>query len=74
MFYRKFKLTAKAVLEKFGKDNVSKDTIVKFQKTPFDDIEIVHVVRPRSVFDPNKLIILFLKFEIGKLNISSSSL
>ena len=53
--YRKFKLTAKAVLEKFGKDNVSKDTIVKFQKTPFDDIEIVHVVRPRSVFDPNKL-------------------
>jgi len=53
--YRKFKLTAKATLEKFGKDNVSKDTIVKFQKTPFDDIEIVHVVRPRSVFDPNKL-------------------
>ena len=53
--YRKFKLTAKAALEKFGKDNISRDLAVKFTKAPFDDVEIVHVVRPRSVFDPNKL-------------------
>jgi hypothetical protein len=53
--YRKFKLTAKAALEKFGKDNISRDLAVKFTKTPFDDVEIVHVVRPRSIFDPNKL-------------------
>lgn len=53
--YRKFKLTAKAALEKFGKENVSRDLAVKFTKAPFDDVEIVHVVRPRSVFDPNKL-------------------
>ena len=53
--YRKFKLTAKAALEKFGKDNISRDLAVKFTKTPFDDVEIVHVVRPRSIFDQNKL-------------------
>lgn len=53
--YRKFKLTAKAALEKFGKDNISRDLAVKFTKTPFDDVDIVHVVRPRSIFDPNKL-------------------
>ena len=46
--YRKFKLTAKAALEKFGKENVSRDLAVKFTKAPFDDVEIVHVVRPRS--------------------------
>jgi len=53
--YRKFKLTAKAALEKFGKENLSKDILVKFQKTPFDDVEIVHVVRPRNIFNPRKL-------------------
>ena len=53
--YRKFKMTAKAALERFGKDSVSRDLLVKFQKTPFDDIELVHVVKPRSVIDPRKL-------------------
>ena len=53
--YRKFKMTAKAALERFGKDNVSRDLLVKFQKTPFDDIELVHVVKPRSIIDPRKL-------------------
>ena len=53
--YRKFRLTAKAALEKFGKENISRDLAVKFTKAPFDDVEIVHVVRPRSVFNPNKL-------------------
>nr|BAR33721.1 head-tail connector protein [uncultured Mediterranean phage uvMED] len=53
--YRKFKMTAKAALERFGKDSVSRDLLVKFQKTPFDDIELVHVVKPRSIIDPRKL-------------------
>ena len=53
--YRKFKMTAKAALERFGKDNVSRDLLVKFQKTPFDDVELVHIVKPRSVIDPRKL-------------------
>lgn len=53
--YRKFKLTAKAALERFGKENVSRDILTKFQKTPFDDVEIVHVVKPRNIFNPRKL-------------------
>ena len=53
--YRKFKMTAKAAFERFGKDNISRDLAVKFQKTPFDDVELVHVVRPRSIYNPSKL-------------------
>jgi len=53
--YRKFKMTAKAAFDRFGKDQLSRDLLVKFQKTPFDDVEMVHVVRPRNVFDPKKL-------------------
>ena len=52
--YRKFKMPAQAVVDKFGEDRVSKDTINKFKKTPFDDIILVHVVRPRLNFDPQK--------------------
>ena len=53
--YRKFKMTAKAAFDRFGKEQLSKDLLVKFQKTPFDDVEMVHVVRRRNVFDPKKL-------------------
>ena len=53
--YRKFQLTAKAALDKFGQENLSRDILVKAQKNPFDDIELVHIVRPRSLFNPKKL-------------------
>ena len=53
--YRKFKMTAKAAFDRFGKDQLSRDLLVKFQKTPFDDVEMVHVVKPRNIFDPKKL-------------------
>ena len=53
--YRKFKMTAKAAFDRFGKEQLSKDLLVKFQKTPFDDVEMVHVVRRRNVFDPKKI-------------------
>jgi len=53
--YRKFKMTAKAAFDRFGKDKLSRDLLVKFQKTPFDDVEMVHVVKPRNIFDPKKL-------------------
>ena len=52
--YRKFKMPAQAVVDKFGIENVSKDVINIFKKTPFDDIVLVHVARPRSDFDPQK--------------------
>ena len=53
--YRKFKMTAKAAFDRFGKDKLSRDLLVKFQKTPFDDVEMVHVVKPRNIFNPKKL-------------------
>ena len=53
--YRKFKITYKAAIEKFGRENVSKDILVNAQKNPFDDVELVHIVRPRSIFNPKKL-------------------
>jgi len=52
--YRKFKMPAQAVVDKFGEDRVSKDVITKFKKSPFDDIVLVHVCRPRKDFDPKK--------------------
>ena len=52
--YRKFKMPAQAVIDKFGIENVSKDTINTFKKAPFDEIVLVHVARPRLDFDPKK--------------------
>ena len=48
--YRKFKMPAQAAVDKFGADRVSKDIINKFKKSPFDDIVLVHVVRPSNLF------------------------
>lgn len=52
--YRKFKMPAQAVLDKFGMENVSKEVLNSAKKNPFDDLTIIHVVRPRLEFDPKK--------------------
>ena len=52
--YRKFKMPAQAVLDKFGIENVSKEVLNSAKKNPFDDLTIIHVVRPRLEFDPKK--------------------
>ena len=52
--YRRFKMPSQAAADKFGIENISKDLINKVRKTPFDDHEIVHVIRPRFDFDPGK--------------------
>ena len=52
--YRKFKMPVQAVIDKFGADNVSKDTVTTFKKSPFEETTLVHVARPRSNFDPQK--------------------
>ena len=72
--YRRFKLTAKAAVEKFGIENVSKDTINTFKKAPFDEIVLVHVARPRSDFDPKKqdkqnmpVQSIYMEFETGHI-------
>lgn len=52
--YRRFKMAAQSAVEKFGIENVSKELKVQAEKNPFDDYELVHIVRPRLDFDPEK--------------------
>ena len=52
--YRRFKMPAQAAADKFGIDNVSKNIINLLKKNPFDDVDLVHVIKPRLDFDPNK--------------------
>jgi len=52
--YRRFKIPAQSAVSKFGFENVSKEIQNIANKNPFDDVELVHVVRPRADFDPNK--------------------
>ena len=47
-------MPAQAVLDKFGMENVSKEVLNSAKKNPFDDLTIIHVVRPRLEFDPKK--------------------
>ena len=53
--YRRFKIPAQAAVEKFGLENLSREIKNIFQKEPFEEIEIVHVVRPRTVYNSSKL-------------------
>jgi hypothetical protein len=52
--YRRFKMPSQAAADKFGIENVSRDLVNKARKNPFDDVQLVHVVRPRLDFDPGK--------------------
>jgi len=51
--YRKFKISARAAIQQFGSAvSMKVDTINA--KDPYEEIEIVHAVYPRSDFDPKK--------------------
>ena len=51
--YRKFKLTARAALQKFG-TNASEHIVATANKDPYEEVEILHVVYPRTDFNPKK--------------------
>jgi hypothetical protein len=53
--YRRFKMPASSVVEKFGLENVSRDIQNNFKKKPFEEIDLVHVVKPRDIYNPNKM-------------------
>ena len=53
--YRRFKMPAHAAVEKFGLENLSLETGKLFKKEPFEKIELVHVARPRTIYNENKL-------------------
>ena len=50
--FRKFKLSARAALQKFG--DVSTNISMTATKDPYEEVEILHAVYPRSDFDPKK--------------------
>ena len=52
--YRRFKLTAKAAVDKFGIENVSRQLQNTVKNSPFDEIEFCHVVKPRDIYNPKK--------------------
>ena len=52
--YRRFKMPSQAAADKFGIENISKDLLNKARKDPFQDVQLVHVVKPRLDFDPKK--------------------
>jgi len=49
--FRKFKLSVRAAIQKFG---TSPDFEVIAKKDPYEEIDIIHAIYPRSDFDPNK--------------------
>ena len=51
--FRKFKLTARAAIQKFGA-NVSDNIVTVNKKDPYEEIEILHAIYPRSDFNPKK--------------------
>ena len=51
--FRKFRLTARAAIQKFGA-NVSNNIVTTHRKDPYEEIDIIHAVYPRSDFDPKK--------------------
>ena len=51
--FRRFKISARAAVQKFG-NNVSTDIQGIFKKDPYEEVEILHAVYPRSDFNPNK--------------------
>ena len=51
--FRRFKISARAAVQKFG-DNVSTDIQGIFKKDPYQEVEILHAVYPRSDFNPKK--------------------
>ena len=52
--YRKFNLSARAVVQAFSFDNkISPDVLTLSQKDPYQDVELLHAVYPRADFNPN---------------------
>ena len=50
--FRKFRISARAAIQKFG--NVSTHIAVTAKKDPYEEVDILHAVYPRSDFNPAK--------------------
>jgi len=67
--FRKFKISARAAIQKFG--NVSTNIAVIAKKDPYEEVEILHSVYPRSDFNPKKQDKENMEFESVYLDASS---
>ena len=47
-------MPVQAAIDKFGFENFSRSTQNLFKKEPFEEIELVHVVRPRTIYNERK--------------------
>jgi len=72
--YRRFKLSAKAAVDKFGTDNVSRQLENLSKKNPFDEVELCHIVKPRDVYNPKKkdqknmpFVSIYMEMETGHI-------
>lgn len=53
--YRKYKITAKAAMDQFGEEGASPRIRKCFERDPYEQIELLHVVMPRTDRDKIKL-------------------
>jgi hypothetical protein len=67
--FRKFKISARAAMQKFG--NVSANIATTAKKDPYEEVEILHAVYPRSDFNPKKQDKSNMPFESVYLDASS---
>jgi len=67
--FRKFKISARAAIQKFG--NVSTNIAVIAKKDPYEEVEILHAVYPRADFNPKKQDKENMKFESVYLDADS---
>ena len=67
--FRKFRISARAAIQKFGK--VSKNIEVIAKKDPYEEVDILHAVYPRADFNPLKKDKENMPFESVYLDASS---
>ena len=67
--FRKFKISARAAIQKFG--SVSTNIAVIAKKDPYEEVEILHAVYPRADFNPKKQDKENMKFESVYLDADS---
>ena len=67
--FRKFKISARAAIQKFG--SVSTNIAVIAKKDPYEEVEILHAVYPREDFNPKKQDKENMKFESVYLDADS---
>ena len=59
--FRKFHISARAAIQKFG--DISINIATKAKKDPYEEVEILHAVYPRSDFNPKKQDKINMPFE-----------